>query len=221
MNNVVDHGTESLSDTIHKAREIVKVVRRSNNLTYKFMKEQERDGLKSKMLIMDVQTRWNSLYMMLERMVSLERYVRILLTSEAILQEYLIDDDGWTELRLLLEILKPFKLATDYFSSMKLANLGAVIPIYDQLVSMVSAVLESDNQNQTYVRLIGKLKAIIDSRPDTGVCQIAIGTISQVDKRICWVVSNHITVSTHYIYIYTALLDPKPSNSWMSTPAFK
>lgn len=65
-------------------------------------------------------------------------------------------------LRDLLKILEPFKLATEYFYSSKLSNLGAVIPIYDQLqvVSIVSNALRNDSLNTIYIRLHDKLKQI-------------------------------------------------------------
>lgn len=61
-----------LLDLISKVRNIVKFIKRSVNCSDELRKLQEKDGDNLKKLILDIVTRWNSVYYMCKRFLELK-----------------------------------------------------------------------------------------------------------------------------------------------------
>lgn len=92
--------------------------------------------------------------MMIERYQKLADFLRPLCQSEACLMEYALNDEESLKLRVYLDILKPFKVATDHFSCSKSQNLGAVVPIYRE---MKRKMIETTDLNDRLLSRIGSV----------------------------------------------------------------
>lgn len=81
--NLVAEGSmkkvDGLLDLISKVRNIVKFIKRSVNCSDELRKLQEKDGHNIKKLILDVVTRWNSVYYMCKRFLELKEVVNQIL----------------------------------------------------------------------------------------------------------------------------------------------
>lgn len=99
-------------------------VNRAPSIANWFASIQKQTG-KSKVLVQDVQTRWNSTYCMLERFQELKLYVLSLL-SEHDFDQTLTGSD-WLTINSLINLLKPFEAITRLLSSNCLLN-SEIIP---------------------------------------------------------------------------------------------
>lgn len=138
LNNVIDHSTKLLDSTITKARHLSSSIKCSSKRSTKLREILTSMHMKEMNLMVDVPTRWNSLFMMVERLLLLKPAVEVLLTNAIIddhdLTEYNLEDSEWRKLENLVEILKPFKHMTDYFSSDKTSNASSIVPIYKNIL---------------------------------------------------------------------------------------
>lgn len=172
INNVVTEGLEDLSiylsissQLIEKVRNITFTIRNSTSLTFKqqqLKKAQKDAGMKALNVVKDVKIRWNSCFMMMERFIKLEDFMRDLMRGggESALMEYALSgEEMMCRVREYIHILRPFKVATDYFSCSQSQNLGAVIPIYRELKQqMMTEASIADVTNPIARRLLEALE---------------------------------------------------------------
>ena len=84
-------------------------------------------------ILMDVQTRWNSIYIMLSRFLQLKlAIIDNFKTCEDV--EVELDDELWVKIELTVAFLKPFKIYTDFLQGQKYSTLAAVGPILTTLL---------------------------------------------------------------------------------------
>lgn len=118
---------------LRKCRVLIKTINRSHILT-KFT-NQERENLKvSRRLVYDCITRWNSTFYMLESLIQNKPVLLKLFANKRQLsispkqQEKLalceLSSDEWTCLSHVLQVLKPFREATELLSGSKYPTIG-------------------------------------------------------------------------------------------------
>lgn len=149
INNVVRYGLEELNSAIEKVRAITFDIKNSARLTHLLKRVQKVAGSKPLGVIKDVVTRWNSTFMMIERYVKLEPFLNDLIATDVKLVEYQLLEHEVTQLRSSLELLRPFKVATDFFSCSKSQNLGAVVNVYRELVSKMRGARDLEGESST------------------------------------------------------------------------
>ncbi|KAJ0814661.1 putative ribonuclease H-like superfamily, hAT-like transposase, RNase-H [Helianthus annuus] len=135
LNLVVKDGLTTLSLPIKKIRALVKYVRSSPARLQKFLVCVEEEKIESKSLVcLDVGTRWNSTYLMLESAVKFKKaFSNLLLKDSSCEKEIrkcvggLIHEDDWIDVTSLLPFLKIFYEATLRFSGSRYVTSNAYV----------------------------------------------------------------------------------------------
>ncbi|CAB3246549.1 unnamed protein product [Arctia plantaginis] len=151
---------EVLIRLVEKCRVIVAYFRRSNNAAYKLKQVQEQMQLEPLTLKQDVQTRWNSVYYMLERLDK----VKIPLSATITLLPGcpdILNAEEWIEVHECLCILKPVEQMTSIISGEQYPTLSCII----HLARGLQVVLRNCGPKSEVVsRLNTKLLDVFDRR---------------------------------------------------------
>lgn len=154
---------------------------------YQIKQNPDRKPLK---VIQDVCTRWNSMYMMFDRLVHLRAAIYAILhdrkyTKPADCQTFEISNDTWNLIETLLPTLKPMVDATEALSTETYPSVSCIIP-------MIMGLIRNDlapNVDDIEVIETFKVKAIVGLRsrflmPDDPLfCQSAIAVATLLDPR--------------------------------------
>ena len=119
----VIHSTEKKSpfkNSIRKALDLIKFIRSSGKRTEKIIE------IAGKKLPTITPTRWNSLYLQLESLVSIQAHVAKLCENRV--DNLLIEQ--WNHINLYIQIYKPFNDMTNEFSKQNITTSSKVIPWY-------------------------------------------------------------------------------------------
>lgn len=127
---VKDAFTKSgFDEGLAKARTLVKKFRNKKEYMVALRKEQVADGRRVRKLIVDVDTRWNSTYLMVERLCAEKRCVKKALLTIGTLESDDLEEDEWKLLGELTEMLKaPFE-ATNIASGDSYPTAPLAIPV--------------------------------------------------------------------------------------------
>lgn len=157
LNNVVQYATASLCETIEKARTICLAIKRSSNLNRALEEACRRNFVQFKKVLIDVDTRWNSLYLMLQRMVELKVPINSLTSGNLNLSHLVLEEEDWERIESLLQFLEPFY---EYTLEMSRANeftySGSVI-YYRKLIKHCEVTLQVDPHNNVSKLALEKL----------------------------------------------------------------
>ncbi len=112
----------------------------------KFQKSKQQEAVG---LIQDVDTRWNSLYFMLERLQRLRSEIYVTLhdkqiTKPSVAKNLELPDEMWTNIECLLPALLPFVEATEILASEAYPSLSAVMPLIVNLSKYFLSVNDTD-----------------------------------------------------------------------------
>ncbi|KAF2886886.1 hypothetical protein ILUMI_19289 [Ignelater luminosus] len=133
--------SETASQIIGKVREIVKFIKRSVNASDELRKKQRDAGLKegqTKKLILDVRTRWNSTFYMIERFLELVSTIGAILLCRSDAPPMLTSSEIGC-LREIVQLIQPFERLTKEISGHNYVTVSKVIP----LVSCLRGMLEN------------------------------------------------------------------------------
>ncbi|CAM4832117.1 unnamed protein product [Rotaria magnacalcarata] len=147
---------ENLAKTIHKGRQLIKTIRRSQILT--MFINNEKKGLKITChLIMDCITRWNSTYLAIK---SLQEHKTVMLNlfenkgklpiptkQKEKLTLLEISSDDWTLINNLIYLLKPFYEATSLLSGTKYPTIGLRL----FAIQNIKEYLEKEDDDQSEI----------------------------------------------------------------------
>uniref|UniRef100_A0A803TXD9 HAT C-terminal dimerisation domain-containing protein n=1 Tax=Anolis carolinensis TaxID=28377 RepID=A0A803TXD9_ANOCA len=139
LHNTVKEGLKSTEEQpasnaniallIERCRKIAGYFHRSIKAARQLRERQSLEGLPQHKLLQDVSTRWNSTFKMLERMVEQQKAVHgISLTLVVPVSKLVPNKQEWDTISQLVDILKPFKHATDTLSESK-ALLSQAVPM--------------------------------------------------------------------------------------------
>jgi hypothetical protein len=136
---------------IPKLRKLVVKIRSSPQRRETLAFQCRAPGLTSKQLIVDVRTRWNSTFLMLERALELRGPLGDVATLDKDLHAYQITDEEWSMLETVCDLLKMFKRATDCLSGSTYPTLNAAIPVYNYLMDMIEDFMETHRESAVLV----------------------------------------------------------------------
>ena len=106
--------------------------------TFRKKQGQIGDGDKFKKLIRDCQTRWNSSFFMLQRLLKLRWPITAVLSDPTVTKrtdQYLdLKTDQWNLVSELVTVLEPFDVATTFLSYEQNPSLSCVLPVLQGLI---------------------------------------------------------------------------------------
>ena len=128
-----------------KCRSIVSYFHRSVKSTQKLKEIQKQLGLIDKKLTADVETRWNSTFFMLERIVEQNQAVT---TTLCLMDrtDLILDSKDIEVMKEALKLLKPFEVATRELSEEEHVSVSKIIPLCHSLLHFTSANATSSIQ---------------------------------------------------------------------------
>ena len=195
MNLVVTSTLEKMVELApirNKVSRIVALTKRSSNMKEAFMKIQRDLGQEPIMLIQDCPTRWNSLYLMIDRFLRLRNAVRQFLTTYSV-QDSLgnISDEEWQMLEITRELLEPCYQFTVELSGEMFVTASKVIPLVKLLSRFFLKVIKEENN---------KRKSL-----PPGIEQ----SYRHKFVRIIQIVERMWTYNTNHILTMATLIDPR------------
>ncbi|XP_076811671.1 E3 SUMO-protein ligase ZBED1-like [Clavelina lepadiformis] len=150
----------------HKAAEALRLLQRQQQ-----QGETESGALE---LVLDVATRWNSTFQMIQRLCHLQWMVRQILsdttvTSRSKASHLEIRDHHWFLLQGLVEELLPLKVASDFIEGDQYVTTAAIVPLIKGLLSNYSSSSSGSSTSSASVHISAfrqKIKSAIECRFD-------------------------------------------------------
>ncbi|XP_074300367.1 zinc finger BED domain-containing protein RICESLEEPER 2-like [Silene latifolia] len=167
LNLVVKEGLADLDKSILKIRTAVKFVRSSPSRTQKFMACAREEKISTKSLLcLDVETRWNSTYLMLETAMKFRKAFGLLINKDTQLQkemrklkEPLLADD-WKHVSYFLPFLKIFYDATVKMSGSRCVTSNSYV---DEIFGVGEVISEHLlHENEGIKKMAAKMKEKYD-----------------------------------------------------------
>ena len=129
------------------AKHLVKCFKKSSKAATALRAKQNTEGLKSYQLIMEVETKWNSMCCMFQRLIVLEWTVRSALSDTEVVSasdttHFDMSDSNWTFMKLLV----PLKAMTNLIQA---SNYPTIALIYPSLTIIKQQLASSDEDNNT------------------------------------------------------------------------
>ncbi|KAI0000323.1 hypothetical protein BJV77DRAFT_939174, partial [Russula vinacea] len=136
-------GLDPKKDIIKKLRGIIHSIRISSMKCYAFslIQQEKKESLQ---LIRDVDTRWSSTYLMIERAFSIDKYLK---EQDPTNQ---LTVDHWNKLSTIMEILKLPHAFQEVLSSEKTPTLCNTLPSFDGLLTTMLKRCQVDLSMDVY-----------------------------------------------------------------------
>jgi len=180
INLVATHtvGQQNIKPIISKVREIVKWVKNSVINSDQLRKKQAEAGVpegKFKKLILDVATRWNSVFFMIRRFLEMVSFLSPILLND-ITAPSMPTAIEMNILRQLLELLQPLEFVTKESSGENYITISKVIPMISCLLKQLAQIqpkfdVLSDIKDVLHAEIVRRFGLIEQVKP------IAIATI--------------------------------------------
>lgn len=137
-----EEGTKS---TISKLRKLIKKVRKSPQKRQKLNRLCQLYDIKYLAPIIDVATRWNSTFNMIERAAYLKVPLRALCSNEKSLKGICMSESEWKELSALNGLLQKFDRSTKLMSMERHPSICAYIPTLNWLIESVESFIDENS----------------------------------------------------------------------------
>jgi len=142
---------EIFSDIIKQCSAVVGHFKHSNVAKQSLLNKQEQLGLPHQSLVQCCKTRWNSIYLMLDRILKNRSPVSNVLadrtvTSFYIAQKLEITESQWLKIENLISLLKPLYVVTNVFCSENHSPASMVIPLLSKLLDCHFKLKATDDQ---------------------------------------------------------------------------
>lgn len=147
----------SVESVIKKARKIVTHFKHSEQACRKFCDCQKSCDLPEHKLLQDVETRWNSTYIMLERLVEQRKAVNLFSVEHGGI--HTLSTAEWELAEQLVKVLQPFYQATVEISSDD-ACVSVVVP----LIAMLRGKMQSTSDDRGLLQMKAALRDAINRR---------------------------------------------------------
>lgn len=149
---------------IVKLRKLVRKIRKSVQMRQKLKKVCESYSMKYLVPVIDVKTRWNSSYHMIQRAQQLRVPLRSLCLNEKSLNNLCITPIEWTELEKIQKLLAKFERSTKLMSMERHATNSSYIPTLNWLIETLTEYADEHSDGLAVAARagIGKLKKYED-----------------------------------------------------------
>ena len=147
----VTAGLKPIEPTLKRVRELVKFIRKSIptmneviRLQTELKQRDEKAGIKDEKWsgplkpILDVATRWNSSFRMLQRIFQLKPHINSVLVNSKKYAKLLLTASEWSAVEELVEVLGPFNEATEMISGESYPTLSLVYPVFCNLWTLAT-----------------------------------------------------------------------------------
>jgi len=156
----------SYASAMGKTRRIIVRYRRSNLMRAAFACQCAAFRLKAKRLSLDMEVRWNSTYIMLQRFIEMESPIRSLLAAKDAgdydISHLLISADEWIYLKRLCEVFSYYYSITLKMSAQSYPTMYNVLPLYIILRSQLVHAVEQNEGVGTHSLLATAIQAGVD-----------------------------------------------------------
>ncbi|KAJ8933315.1 hypothetical protein NQ318_017871 [Aromia moschata] len=155
--------SEELIALLKKCRSLVGHFKHSVHGTNKLKEVQQQLNMPVLKVIQDVPTRWNSCYIMLQRLFDIKDALSVTVTNLSATIAFLGSDD-WILLKECLAILKPAFDLTNIFSAEKYVTMSMIIPLIRGLqVTLKNVSVQTPTGEILKVRLLEAVHRRLDS----------------------------------------------------------
>lgn len=148
-------------ETLKKCRKIVGHFHHSEPATRKLTECQNQCGVSNHALVQDVEVRWNSTYMMMERLLEQKNAINLYSVEHGKIET--LSSEEWANVKHLTNVLKFF-----YEATLQLSFDDACISIIIPLISLLNRKLqirwEAENENQIISKMKNALHESLNSR---------------------------------------------------------
>ncbi len=139
---------------VRKLRRLITKIRASPQRTEKLARQCDRCGLSKLGALMDVKTRWNSTYKMLQRAEKICAPLSMVAADDPELRALSLTDDEWGIMAEIRRALGAFDAVTDVVSASKHPTLTGTIPMYNLLIDACEDFVEECTDNEMLCRAI-------------------------------------------------------------------
>jgi hypothetical protein len=151
LNLAVKQGLELVSDPIDRVHELMVKIKDSTLLYNKLRTFCDLKEIKRLKPVLNVKTRWNSTYYMLERLIQLEPALVLLAADNDSIKELYPDENDWIAIRDTLLVLEPLEKATQHLSASSYPTMGDVRFVFESIQIHLDEYLGRDDFTQREV----------------------------------------------------------------------
>ena len=142
-----------VKDLKTKCAKIVRTTKYSSNAKRALQAYLKRVGIQGKKtLVSFVDTRWNSFYLMMDRIRECKDGLILYLVQYNVDKENVLDEDDWELIEELCVILRPLWLATKELSGEQFTTLSKVVPMISQLLEAYTKNSPGESETAKEVR---------------------------------------------------------------------
>lgn len=146
LNLVVKKGLKEVEEPISAVSKLVNLINFSAKKKQAYFEKCAELDMPQLALLKEMNIRWNSTYLMLERAYKMKAVLNYLCQNDREFRSYNIEEFMWADVKLLIDLLKPFYDATLLLSKSKYPSIYYVVPIVDVLMNRLSNTDEIDNE---------------------------------------------------------------------------
>lgn len=182
----VNTNKETIQQLLQKCREIVHLFKSSTHAASELRKEQEAQGKKALSVKKEVVTRWNSTLIMLDSIFKLKDVLTVVVSKINVEQNKTVPILIFQEYELifqLLQVLKPFDIATSEMSTELYLSSSKIIPVTKCLINQLNCVDKRNNFDPCVTQLKKQLLSSIESRMGLYEKNLQYGSMTYLDPR--------------------------------------
>lgn len=131
--------------TVVKLRDLIKKIRKSPQMREKLKKICQLYEIKCLVPIIDVATRWDSTFDMIERAIFLKVPISVMCSKEKKLKNLTITEGEWSELNSLRTMLQKFRRSTKFMSMERHPTICAYLPTFEWILQSVESFVSSSS----------------------------------------------------------------------------
>ncbi|KAL4089311.1 hypothetical protein QTP88_024365 [Uroleucon formosanum] len=148
---------DSISEILDQSSKLVGHFKHSNLAKQSLLNKQKQLGMPETSLLQSCKTRWNSIFLMLERIFKNRCSISAVMADRSITSTYIaqkleISEHQWLKIEALVILLKPFQVITSLLCGEKHSPFSMVRPLLKKLLDNHLKPQDNDDQSITYFK---------------------------------------------------------------------